>query len=259
MDEKKGFGDYEEREAQAVKAIKSQIPESLRSRKADIHSPFVELREHPACPDHYTFSNVDGAGTKPILAIGMNHYSTIGIDAVAMNANDVATLGTFQFHEWIEYLACQAGIEKEKAAEIQQGVVSGLLQCPGITIGKGETASLDEMIRGPKPNFGFDLAGVITGFVKKTEVPSFNPNPGDWIIGLGSSGLHCNGYTAARHILLTGSFEQDPEQKKLYRGPFEVGLEIPGDPSKKPIGEILLEPTIVYAEAIQDIFSKLKG
>ncbi len=244
---------YQKREAKAVQAIKDAIPDSLKKDSVKgIKGMFADLHENnEVFPKHYIATGVDGVGTKIIIAEAMSKYDTIGIDLVAMCANDLATLGAVNPFLFMDYLACQKGIqERELTGSIIKGIVKGLGQCDSSNIlrnsirmnfGKGETASVDELIAGLKPGFGFDIAGCMVGFIRKDKL-NIKVGVGDKIIALRSSGPHSNGYTDLRFKLLKGEFEDRPEFKKNYTGKYTLDYDFNG----ATIGNILLEPTRIY-------------
>jgi len=251
---------YQKREAKAVSAIKKAIPSSLKSNMLPISKGmFAELYENDeAFPNHYLACAIDGVGTKLVLAEAMGIYDTVGIDLVAMSANDLATLGAVNPFLFVDYLAVQEKIEeKGLTGPIIKGIVNGLEQCDcsnvlrnsiKINLGKGETASVDELIHGTKPGYAFDLAGAMIGFIEKSKLRT-NVNIGDQIIAFKSSGPHSNGYTDLRLKLLKGDFETRKEFKKRYTGRF--GLDDKFDNST--IGKILLTPTKIYSKIVAQI------
>lgn len=253
--------DYSRREAKAVEALKEAIPSGYRSAALPAsRGMFVELYSTPLFPEHYLAAGIDGAGTKVIVAQLMQRYDTIGIDLVAMNANDLAAhpcnghAAPFLF---MDYLAIQGDAEEQEISrDIMRGVISGLGLCDAsdvlrmpfrITVGKGETASMDEVIAGPVHGYGFDIAGAMIGFIQKDKTCLHTPTSGDTIIALRSSGPHCSGYTELRTRLLTSDVEYRPEFRKRYTGRFTIDDAIPG--STTTIGEALLEPTLIYTKA----------
>lgn len=254
--------DYGEREAIAVAAIKNAIPPEFKSNLVkESKGFFTELFQCSAFPNHYFATAVDGVGTKVILAIAMEKYDSIGIDCVAMNANDMAVLGKIRPFLFLDYIACQEKIE-EKAitGDILKGVVKGLKMADAsdvirnsvkLNIGKGETASLDELIASPKAGYGFDIAGCLVGIIEKKEF-KYSVKPGMQIIALESSGPHSNGYTALRHYLLNGDFEERKEFKKNYKGKFSLNDSLPNG-NGETIGEALLEPTMIYTKTMARI------
>ena len=249
--------DYQKRESKAVAAIRKAIPSSLkRNMLKQSAGLFAELYENKAVfPNHYCATACDGVGTKLILAEVMEKYDTIGQDLVAMNANDLATFGNMSPFMFINYIAVQAGIqEKGLTKEIIKGMVAGLEQCDAgnilrsdihVQMGKGETASVDEMLSSVRPGTGFDVAGMMIGFIPKKKLVT-KVSVGDKIIALKSSGPHSNGYTDLRLKLLKGEFEQRKVYRKRYIGKF--GLDDSFDGST--IGKILLEPTKLYVRVM---------
>ena len=251
---------YQDIESKAVDEIKKNIPSSL---KQDIlqqsKGMFAELYENnEVFPKHYIATAIDGVGTKIIIAEAMHKFDTIGADCVAMNANDLATLGSVSPFLFMDYLACQSKIEEQKiTGEIIKGIVKGLQQCNSsnilrnsirINFGKGETASVDELISSAT-GYGFDIAGSMIGFIEKSKFKKQKVSVGDKIIALKSSGPHSNGYTDLRFNLLNGDFEKRSEFKKKYRGRFSLGDKFDGS----TIGKILLEPTKIYIETMAKI------
>ena len=122
---------YQDVEAKAVDAIMRAIPGSLKQDMVkQSKGMFAELYESKILPKHYVATAIDGVGTKIIIAEAMHKFGTIGIDCVAMSANDLATLGAVNPFLFMDYLACQSKVEEEKlTGEIIKGVVKGLQQC----------------------------------------------------------------------------------------------------------------------------------
>jgi len=220
---------------------------------------FAELYENnEVFPKHYAAVSIDGVGTKIIIAEALKKFDTIGIDCVAMNANDLATLGAVSPFLFMDYIACQPKIQEEKiTGEIIKGVVKGLQQCDTsdilrtsirINFGKGETASVDELISSAS-GYGFDIAGCMIGFVEKSRIRRQKVSPGDRIIALRSSGPHSNGYADLRLNLLNGDFETRAKFKKRYNGRFSLDNGFDGS----TIGKILLEPTKIYTGTMAKI------
>ena len=188
----------------------------------------------------------------------MDKYDSIGIDLVAMSANDLATIGNMSPFLFIDYIAAEHKIEEEgKTGDIVKGIVNGLEQCDAssilrnsirINFGKGETASVDELMSGIRPGYGFDIAGGMIGFVEKAKV-NFSLKDGQSIVALPSSGLHSNGFTFARHILLNGDFETRSIFRKNYTGKFGLDSDFDG----KTLGEVMLEPTEIYVRAMAKV------
>lgn len=252
--------DYEASEAIAIEAGKKNIPEGMVSRQVGKKGLFAVMHESSKYPEYYKVSTEDGIGTKLFLAQWTGNFSTIGQDLVAMNANDMATLGAVEPDTVNLYLACQSWIEENKMGPLMEGIVAALQQCDvtetvldaePLNFGKIETASLDEMIAGPVKGKGFDIGCGMTGFIRIDRVPEYEPMPGDIIIGVPSTGLHSNGYTGARGALLMPGVEWREEFKPHYRGRFRLEDKLPG--SGQTIGEALLTPTAIYLQAMAEI------
>src|SRR3989338_52515 len=251
---------YADREAKAVDAIKKAIPASLKKDMLpESRGMFAELYSSNAFPNHYMASTIDGVGTKILIAEAMRKYDTIGIDCVAMSANDLATLGSVSPFLFMDCITCQNKIEEEAiTGEIVKGMSKGLEQCDAskalrnsirINFGKGETASADELISSFNEGYGLDLVGSMVGFIEKNKIKNRKINAGDKIIALPSSGPHSNGYTALRHHLLNGSFETRENFKKLYKGRHSLDDKF----DSSTIGNILLKPTKIYLQTIAKI------
>ncbi|MBI2651453.1 phosphoribosylformylglycinamidine cyclo-ligase [Candidatus Woesearchaeota archaeon] len=251
---------YQQRESKAVDAIKKAIPLSL---KKDIveesKGMFAELYENnEVFPEHYIASAIDGVGTKILIAEAMGIYDTIGIDCVAMSANDIATLGSASPFLFMDCITCQSQIEERAiTSSIVKGMSKALEQCNAskilknsirINFGKGETASADELLSSAKEGYGFDIVGCMIGFIKKEKAIK-KISVGDKIIALPSSGAHSNGYTYLRHYLLNSDFETRKKFKKLYKGKYSLDSQF----NNSTIGKMLLQPTRIYLEDIAKI------
>jgi phosphoribosylformylglycinamidine cyclo-ligase len=174
----------------------------------------------------------DGVGTKVCIANALKKWDTIGIDCIAMNVNDAICVGAEPL-AFVDYLAIDDPKPKI-TKQIGKGLQRGAKQS-NISIIGGETASLPDLIN------GFDLAGTCLAYVKKDDIITGNTiKPGDVIIGLGSSGIHSNGYSLVRHILNTANL--------TYHDVFPAGYY-----SGKKIGEVLLTPTRIYVSEILQI------
>ena len=181
----------------------------------------------------------DGVGTKVLVAQLLEKYDTVGIDCVAMNVNDIICVGAEPV-SFVDYIAVQQPNAK-LLSEIAKGLAEGAKQAK-ITIIGGEIAQLPEIIKGKREGFGFDLAGMCLGIVELDKiVDGGNLREGDVIIGLESSGIHSNGLTLARKILI------DKAKLDLFK-PLE-GLN-------KTLGEELLTPTKIYVQEVLEMLKK---
>lgn len=143
--------------------------------------------------------STDGVGSKILLAEKLNKYDTIGIDMVAMVANDLICIGAEPL-VLVDYLAVEK-MDPPTVLEIMNGVKTGADQAGMAVIG-GETATLPDMIKGCGKGTGFDLAGTGIGLVKE-PITGEQITKGDAIVGIPSSGVHSNGFSLARKVLDT--------------------------------------------------------
>lgn len=140
-------------------------------------------------------AGTDGVGTKLLIAQKLNRHSTIGIDVVAMCANDVLAQGAEPI-AFLDYIATGHN-DPVKMAEIVSGVAAGCRDAHAALIG-GETAEMPDMYAKNE----YDLAGTVIGIAEKEELlTNKGPQNGDILIGLPSSGLHSNGFSLVRQIL----------------------------------------------------------
>jgi len=179
---------------------------------------------------------IEGVGTKTLLAELSGSYSTIGIDAVAMVVNDVIRSGAEPILISDAIHISESRIDKLQ--ELLSGIRSGV-HLSGCTLASGETGDVPEILHEKisKDSPSFDLIASCLGMVRQDEQIIFgNISRGDRVIGLQSSGIHSNGLTLARKILL-----------KKWGGSYDPWA-IP-DSIERPIIEELLEPTRIYARA----------
>ena len=180
-------------------------------------------------------SGTDGVGTKLKIAFLMNKHDTIGIDCVAMCANDVACSGAKPLF-FLDYLAVGKN-NPERVAEIVAGVAEGCVQAGCALIG-GETAEMP----GFYPVDEYDLAGFCVGIADKTKIIDCAAvKEGDAIIGIASSGVHSNGFS-----LIRKKFSITEERLKFYL-----------DDCGKTLGEELLTPTRIYVKALLSLISEI--
>lgn len=179
----------------------------------------------------------DGVGTKLKVASLVGRYDTIGIDLVAMCVNDVAVTGATPLF-FLDYLATTR-LDVDRGVEIVQGISHGCLEAGCALVG-GETAEM--------PGFyhegDFEMAGFAVGVVEEDKIVDGSAIlPGDAIIGLASQGLHSNGYSLARRVLL--------EELKLGIDDEATGLG-------GPLGEELLRPTRIYVKTILSLVQQFQ-
>jgi phosphoribosylformylglycinamidine cyclo-ligase len=180
----------------------------------------------------------DGVGSKVQLAAKIKKFDTVGIDLVAMNVNDMLVQGAEPLF-FLDYLALHK-LEPAMVAELVHGIATGCKMADCALIG-GETAEMpDTYSQGD-----LDMAGFAVGVVERKRIITGGIiRPGDIILGLGSSGLHSNGYALARNICF--------KQKSLNMT--DVLDELDG----AVLGEVLLEPTRIYVRPVVKVLSHYK-
>jgi phosphoribosylformylglycinamidine cyclo-ligase len=179
-----------------VEAIKPFAKRTLRPEVLAGIGGFGALCEIPKKYRHPVLvSGTDGVGTKLKLAFSLGRHDTVGIDLVAMSANDVLVQGAEPLF-FLDYFAC-GKLEPGVAAEALKGIARGC-ELAGCALIGGETAEMPGMY----PEGEYDLAGFCVGVVEKSRIiDGRSIAPGDAILGLASSGAHANGYSLIRKIL----------------------------------------------------------
>ena len=183
-----------------VERIKPAVKRSMRPGVLAGLGGFGALFEVPV--DRYRkpvlVSGTDGVGTKLRLAIETGRHDTIGIDLVAMCANDVVVQGAEPLF-FLDYYAT-GKLSIDVAESVIKGIVEGCVQAGAALIG-GETAEMPGMYA----DGDYDLAGFCVGIVEKDQIiDGSHTRPGDVLIGLPASGPHSNGYSLIRKLLKAG-------------------------------------------------------
>lgn len=154
---------------------------------------------YPLQPEHAVAVTTDGVGTKLLVANELSDHSTIGIDLVAMCANDLICVGATP-NIFLDYFAI-GKLEDRIADAVIEGVVEGCDRA-GMLLAGGETAEMPGLYE----DGHYDLAGFAVGFVEKKDlITGEEIAAGQTLIGIGSSGIHSNGLSLARKILKPGS------------------------------------------------------
>ncbi len=182
-------------------------------------------------------AGADGVGTKLKIAFASGRHDTVGIDCVAMCVNDVICHGARPLF-FLDYIGA-GKLDRGVALEIVKGVARGCAQAGASLVG-GETAQLAGLYRPGE----YDLAGFAVGVVERSQIPApSRVKAGDALIGLASNGLHSNGYSLARKVLL------ERARLKLGARVAELGCTLADE---------LLRPTLIYARIAMKLFSRFR-
>ncbi len=185
-------------------------------------------------------AGTDGVGTKLKIAFATGRHNTVGIDCVAMCVNDIACYGAQPLF-FLDYIAT-GQLDPKIALQIVQGLARGCRQA-GMALVGGETAQMPGFYKKGE----YDLAGFAVGVAERKLIPSLRAmKAGDILVGLASDGLHSNGYSLARKVLL---------QRARLR------LDQTVDDLGCPLADELLRPTRIYAPLACELFHRfaIKG
>lgn len=220
---------------EAVERMKKHIARTKRSEVLGGIGSFAGLFDLSGfnIKEPVMVSGTDGVGTKLKLAFQLDKHDTVGIDLVAMCANDIVAQGAQPLF-FLDYIACGKN-EPAKIEQIVAGVANGCVDAGAALIG-GETAEMPGMYEVDE----YDLAGFVVGIAEKAKLISGeNIKENHVLIGLASSGIHSNGYSLVRKIVA------DLDFSKTYEG------------LSKPLGEVLLTPTKIYAKQVAKVLEKI--
>ena len=178
-------------------------------------------------------SGTDGVGTKLKLAFELNKHDSVGIDLVAMCANDIVAQGAQPLF-FLDYIACG----KNDPAMIEQivaGISNGCVTAGAALVG-GETAEMHGMYEENE----YDLAGFVVGIAEKTKLITGEAiKAGDIVIGLASNGIHSNGYSLVRKII------EQLDLNSTYHG------------LSASLGETVMTPTKIYAKPVAAVLKEV--
>jgi len=180
----------------------------------------------------------DGVGTKLEIAKKADQFAGLGQDLVAMNVNDLITCGARPLF-FLDYIAC-GKLDGQRFSGLIYGIAEACRQSGCALLG-GETAEMP----GTYPPDGFDLAGFAVGLAKKSKlITGQDITAGDLLVGLPSSGLHSNGFSLVRKVLLEDGLKLSLDSDPLGEG--------------RPLYKTLLEPTRLYPRIIVKIMEKVR-
>ena len=182
----------------------------------------------------YLVAATDGVGTKLEIANSMNNHKTIGIDLVAMCVNDIVVTGAKPLF-FLDYIAT-GSLNIKKSTDVIEGILEGCDQA-GCQLLGGETAEMPGFYSKGK----YDIAGFSVGLLEQNQVKKSKIKENDIIVGIKSSGLHSNGYSLVRKII--------KDKKISLKRYFDFD-------NKKPIGDYLLKPTLIYVNLILELYKK---
>ena len=186
--------------------------------------------------DPILVSGTDGVGTKLKIAFETGQHNTVGIDLVAMCANDVLAQGALPLF-FMDYFAC-GRLSEDTAADVIAGIAEGCQQAGAALIG-GETAEMPGMY----PDGEYDLAGFCVGAAERGTLLPLHQGPeamraGDRLIALSSSGAHSNGYSLIREIVVEANLTW------AEQAPFNPD---------KTLADVFLAPTRIYVPLVRPL------
>jgi len=222
------------------KLLARRLESTFATRKGKVGWPIFPIGHYAGLVDlgqgRVLSLHTDSVGTKVLIAQMMRKYDTIGIDCVAMCANDLICTGA----EPISFLDYMAMSRPNRAIveEVAIGLAKGAGES-GMAIVGGETAIVPELLA---EGGGFDLVGFSAGLCRKSDlILGDHVQEDDVLVGASSSGIHSNGLSLARKVLL----------KKYRLSETPPGLE-------RSLGQELLEPTRIYVKAVKELVEKVE-
>ena len=240
MDYKKAGVDIEAG-YKAVELMKKHIGQTMRSEVLTNIGGFsgaFSLASFKDMEEPTLVSGTDGVGTKLKLAFILDKHDTIGIDCVAMCVNDIVAQGAEPLY-FLDYIALGKAVPA-KVEAIVKGIADGCVQSGAALIG-GETAEMPGLYEVDE----YDLAGFAVGACEKSKIVTGEKvAAGDVIVGIASSGIHSNGYSLVRKIVLEDNG-------------YAIDGVIDGYEDLGTVGDALLEPTKIYAKPVLQMHQEL--
>lgn len=225
---------------ESVERMKSHVARTGRKGVAGTFGGFGGMFDLSALnyKEPVLISGTDGVGTKLKLAFMADRHDTIGVDCVAMCVNDIVAQGAEPLY-FLDYIALGKAVPA-KVEAIVKGIADGCVQSGAALIG-GETAEMPGLYKEDE----YDLAGFAVGACEKRDVVTGEKVvEGDVLVGIASSGIHSNGFSLVRKIVLEDQG-------------YDINSKITGFESLGTVGEALLEPTKIYAKPVLEMHEKL--
>ena len=184
-------------------------------------------------------ASADGVGTKLKIAAQLGHYESIGQDLVTLNVNDILTQGAKPLF-FLDYIAFSK-LDEQRMETLMRGITWGCREVGCALIG-GETAQMPGLYSGDD----FDLAGFVVGVAEKDSLLDSDAIiPGDYLVGIPSSGLHTNGFSLVRRV-----FNSDDDPSVLYRHFSDLNHQL---------GEELMTRHRCYYPMLEPALASIKG
>jgi len=222
-------------DVEASEAATAALVSALGDEGAGGYAGLLDLGER------YLGVTTDGVGTKLLVAAALDDYSTVGVDCIAMNANDLVATGVGPVG-FVDYLAVEAP-DDAVAEQVGRGLSTGA-SLAGVELLGGETAVMPEVID------GLDLAGACVGVAPPDGLFDDGARPGDALVGFPASGIHSNGLTLARKAATRRYDYVDPFPDPE---PDPRSDDAPTGSGTRTVGEVLLEPTRIYTDLLEPL------